>query len=77
MRSLGGAWAFPPIVTINGQILHNLGASNVLARGRLLVVDAGRNLRSITPATSPGRSPSAAGSTAASRTSTRSSSPGR
>ena len=41
MRSLGGSWAFPPIVTVNGHIFHNLGASNVLARGRMLVADAG------------------------------------
>ena len=41
MRSLGGSWAFPPIVTVNGHIFHNLGASNVLARGRMLVADTG------------------------------------
>jgi Xaa-Pro aminopeptidase len=39
--SLGCRQAFPPIVTINGQILHSHGAVNELARGRLLVVDAG------------------------------------
>ena len=41
MRSLGGAWAFPPIVTINGHIFHNQFAGNILSRGRILVVDAG------------------------------------
>ena len=41
MRSLGGSWAFPPIVTINGHIFHNLGAGNVLSRGRMLVADTG------------------------------------
>jgi len=41
MRSLGGSWAFPPIVTINGHIFHNLGASSILARGRMLVADTG------------------------------------
>ncbi|HEX2694556.1 MAG TPA: Xaa-Pro aminopeptidase, partial [Acidobacteriota bacterium] len=41
MRSLGGSWAFSPIVTVNGHIFHNLGASNVLARGRMLVADTG------------------------------------
>jgi Xaa-Pro aminopeptidase len=33
--------AFPPIVTVNGQILHNHYHGNVLAKGRLLVVDVG------------------------------------
>jgi Xaa-Pro aminopeptidase len=41
MRSLGGTWAFPPIVTVNGHIFHNLGTSNVLARGHMLVADTG------------------------------------
>ncbi len=41
MRSLGGSWAFPPIVTVNGHIFHNLGAGNVLSRGRMLVADTG------------------------------------
>jgi Xaa-Pro aminopeptidase len=41
MRSLGGSWAFPPIVTVNGHVFHNLGTSNVLARGRMLVADTG------------------------------------
>ncbi len=41
MRSLGGSWAFSPIVTVNGHVFHNLGAKNVLARGQMLVADTG------------------------------------
>jgi Xaa-Pro aminopeptidase len=41
MRSLGGRWAFPPIVTINGHIFHNQDSGNILRRGRMLVADAG------------------------------------
>jgi Xaa-Pro aminopeptidase len=41
MRSLGGSWAFPPIVTVNGHVFHNLGATNRLARGRMLLADTG------------------------------------
>ncbi|MDD8026367.1 MAG: aminopeptidase P family protein [Acidobacteriota bacterium] len=37
----GGANAFPTILTINGQILHNHGYTNKLAKGRLMVVDSG------------------------------------
>ena len=37
----GGAIAFPIILTINGQIFHNHGHVNKLAKGRMLVVDAG------------------------------------
>jgi len=33
--------AFPPIVTINGQTLHNHYYGNVLVKGRLLVMDVG------------------------------------
>jgi Xaa-Pro aminopeptidase len=33
--------AFPPIVTINGQTLHNHFHGNMLVKGRLLVVDVG------------------------------------
>jgi Xaa-Pro aminopeptidase len=40
-NSLGCRMAFPPIVTVNGQILHNHGYTNELTRGRLLVMDAG------------------------------------
>ncbi len=39
--SQGCRTAFPPIVTINGQILHNHDHGNLLSRGRLLVVDMG------------------------------------
>jgi len=37
----GGAPAFPTILTINGQILHNHYHGNRMERGRLLVIDAG------------------------------------
>jgi Xaa-Pro aminopeptidase len=37
----GGRLAFPPIVTINGQTLHNHYHGNVLVKGRLLVLDVG------------------------------------
>ena len=33
--------AFPPIVTVNGQTLHMHSHDNLLARGRLLVMDCG------------------------------------
>jgi Xaa-Pro aminopeptidase len=39
--SKGGGIAFPIILTINGQTLHNHGYSNVLKSGRLLVIDSG------------------------------------
>ena len=39
--SRGHSLAFPPIVTINGQILHNHYHGNLLTRGRLLVLDVG------------------------------------
>jgi Xaa-Pro aminopeptidase len=37
----GAATAFPTILTINGQILHNHSHGNQLRKGNLLVVDAG------------------------------------
>ncbi len=37
----GFATAFPIILTINGQILHNHDHGNKLEKGRLLVIDAG------------------------------------
>jgi len=37
----GGASAFPTILTVNGQILHNHYHGNRMERGRLLVIDAG------------------------------------
>jgi Xaa-Pro aminopeptidase len=37
----GNRLAFPPIVTINGQTLHNHYHGNVLVKGRLLVMDVG------------------------------------
>ena len=39
--SRGMRLAFPPIVTIDGQTLHNHYHGNMLVKGRLLVVDAG------------------------------------
>ncbi len=39
--SLGGHPAFPTILTINGQILHNQFHGNLLEKGRLMVVDSG------------------------------------
>jgi Xaa-Pro aminopeptidase len=39
--SRGYRLAFPPIVTINGQTLHNHDHGNILSRGRLLVMDVG------------------------------------
>ena len=33
--------AFPPIVTVRGEVLHNTGAANTLAEGDLLLVDSG------------------------------------
>ncbi len=39
--SRGCRLAFPPIVTINGQTLHNHHHGNVLVKGRLLVMDVG------------------------------------
>ena len=39
--SRGMRLAFPPIVTINGQTLHNHSHGNMLVKGRLLVADVG------------------------------------
>lgn len=39
--SLAGGTAFPTILTINGQTLHNHGYVNALKAGRLLVIDSG------------------------------------
>jgi Xaa-Pro aminopeptidase len=39
--AMGGSTAFPPIVTINGQIFHSQYFGNKLTKGRLLVIDAG------------------------------------
>lgn len=41
VNSLGCKMAFPPIVTINGQILHMHSHANELKKGRMLVIDAG------------------------------------
>ncbi len=37
----GGLTAFPPIVTVHGETLHNHGYGNRLKKGDLLVVDSG------------------------------------
>lgn len=39
--SKGGYYSFPPIVTINGETLHNHYHGNTLKKGDLLLVDAG------------------------------------
>jgi Xaa-Pro aminopeptidase len=41
VNALGCKMAFPPIVTINGQILHMHSHVNEMKKGRLLVIDAG------------------------------------
>ena len=37
----GGNISFPPIVTVNGQILHNHSYNNVLSAGQMLLCDCG------------------------------------
>jgi Xaa-Pro aminopeptidase len=39
--ALGGNVSFPPIITINGQILHNHNYSNTLVEGKMLLGDFG------------------------------------
>jgi len=39
--SYGGFYSFPPIVTINGETLHNHYYGNTLKKGDLLLVDSG------------------------------------
>lgn len=39
--SRGKALSFLPIITVNGQILHNLNYTNTLETGRMLLADAG------------------------------------
>ncbi|PSL01695.1 aminopeptidase P family protein [Cecembia rubra] len=39
--SLGGNVSFPPIITTNGQILHNHNYSNILMEGKMLLGDFG------------------------------------
>jgi Xaa-Pro aminopeptidase len=41
VNALGCRMAFPPIVTINGQILHMHSHANELRKGRMLVMDVG------------------------------------
>ena len=40
-RSNGVTYAFPPIVTINGNVLHSENNNNMLEDGRLLLMDSG------------------------------------
>lgn len=40
-KSGGCGTAFPTILTVNGQILHNHDHSHVMRRGRMVVIDAG------------------------------------
>jgi Xaa-Pro aminopeptidase len=37
----GGSLSFPPIVTVNGQILHNHSYDNTLSEGQMLLCDCG------------------------------------
>lgn len=41
LRANGLTFAFPPIVTINGQIFHKTSYRDTLTRGRMLVMDTG------------------------------------
>lgn len=41
LRSNGLSFAFPPIITINGQIFHKTTYGDVLKKGRFLVMDTG------------------------------------
>ncbi|MCR4395469.1 MAG: aminopeptidase P family protein [Candidatus Saccharicenans sp.] len=41
LRANGLSFAFPPIVTINGQIFHKTSYGDTLARGRMMVMDTG------------------------------------
>lgn len=45
--SSGGDLAFPIIATINGQTLHNHYHGNALAKGKMLLLDAGAELESM------------------------------
>jgi Xaa-Pro aminopeptidase len=42
----GAGTAFPTILTVNGQILHNHDHSHVMRKGRLVVVDSGAESKS-------------------------------
>jgi len=41
LRANGLSFAFPPIITINGQIFHKTSYGDVLKKGRMMVMDAG------------------------------------
>ncbi|MBK8636479.1 MAG: aminopeptidase P family protein [Saprospiraceae bacterium] len=45
-REHGTVWSFPPIMTINGQTLHNHGHHNELTEDRILLFDGGCELPS-------------------------------
>lgn len=45
--ALGGPVSFPVILSVDGQTLHNHNHHNILADGRMLVVDAGAELPSL------------------------------
>jgi len=42
----GGQFAYPPIITVNGQTLHNHYYGNRLEKGQMLLVDAGAEVSS-------------------------------
>lgn len=41
MRRHGMGWAYPPIVTVHGEVLHNHAHHHLLAEGDLLLADVG------------------------------------
>ncbi len=41
LRANGLSFAFPPIITINGQIFHKTSYGDMLKKGRMMVMDAG------------------------------------
>ena len=41
-----GDFAYPPIITVNGQTLHNHHYGNTLTNGKMLLVDAGAEVQS-------------------------------
>lgn len=41
LRANGMSFAFPPIVTINGQIFHKTSYGDTLKKGRMMVIDTG------------------------------------
>ncbi len=45
--AMGGSLAYPPIVTVNGQTLHNHYRGNTLASGQLVLADVGADVASV------------------------------